>query len=552
MPLPRPLRRLAPLLAAAALLAGCAAVPADAPSAPAGPPRLVVVIVADGLPQSQLLAYRDQYGPEGFNRFLNRGAWLAEAHYGHAYTVTAAGHATILTGATPRRTGIIGNEWRDRITGAPVYCTGDPAHGYLGHATNRMSGTSPRNLQAESLGDVLRRADPRSKVIAVSGKDRGAILPAGREGTAYIYMAQTGRFASTTYYMPSHPAWVEAFNAARPADRYFGARWEPLLPALAYGRSAPDGAPWVAKGDALPKTMGEGMGEPGPLFYASLLASPFADALALDFARAAIAGETLGQDDAPDILSVSLSAHDYVNHNWGPQSRISHDHVLQLDNLLAAFLRDLDRAVGRDNYVAVLTADHGFTAIPEFARTQGRDAGRRRGAEVLAAIEAGLAERFGAGPWVRGWSASGILLDRVRMAERGIAPGLVEAEARRLALEDPAMAAAFTRTDLEGDAPTAVPYLAAARKTWHPALSADLQLVPKPGWQFTSYPTGTTHGSPHREDTHVPVAFHGPRWVRPGRVDERAEVVDIAPTLAAILGIAAPSSAEGRVLPIRP
>jgi predicted AlkP superfamily pyrophosphatase or phosphodiesterase len=549
MPLPRPLRRLAPLVAAAAFLAGCATVPADLP---AGRPRLVVLVVADGLPQSQLMACRDQYGPDGFNRFLNRGAWLAEAHYGHAYTVTAAGHATILTGATPRRTGIIGNEWRDRITGAPVYCTADPEHGYLGHATNRMSGTSPRNLQVESLGDVLRRADPRSKVIAVSGKDRGAILPAGRDGTAYMYMAQTGRFASTTWYMQSHPAWVEAFNAARPADRFFGARWEPLLPALAYGRSAPDGAPWVAKGGALPKTMGEGMDAPGPFFYASLLASPFADALVLDFARAAVAGEALGQDDAPDILSVSLSGHDYVNHNWGPQSRISQDHLLQLDNLLAAFLRDVDRAVGRGNYLAVLTADHGFMAIPEYARAQGRDAGRRRGVEVQAALEAGLAERFGPGPWVRGWSAGGILLDRVRAAQRGIAPGTLDAEAKRLALGDPAVAAAFTRADLEEDGPSAVPYLQAARRTWHPALSADLQLVTKPGWQFTSYPTGTTHGSPHREDTHVPVAFHGPAWVRPGRVDERAGVVDIAPTLAAILGISPPASAEGRVLPILP
>lgn len=549
MPLPRPLRRLAPLVAAAAFLAGCAAIPADPPAVR---PRLVVLVVADGLPQSQLMAYRDQYGPDGFNRFLNRGAWLAEAHYGHAHTVTAAGHATILTGATPRRTGIIANEWRDRITGQPVYCTADPEHGYLGHATNRMSGTSPRNLQVESLGDVLRRADPRSKVIAVSGKDRGAILPAGRDGTAYMYMAQTGRFASTTWYMQSHPAWVEAFNAARPADRFFGARWEPLLPALAYGRSAPDGAPWVAKGGALPKTMGEGMDAPGPLFYASLLASPFADALVLDFARAAVAGEALGQDDAPDILSVSLSGHDYVNHNWGPQSRISQDHVLQLDNLLAAFLRDVDRAVGRGNYLVVLTADHGFMAIPEYARAQGRDAGRRRGAEVQAALEAGLAERFGPGPWVRGWSAGGILLDRVRAAQRGIAPGTLDAEAKRLALADPAVAAAFTRADLEEDGPSAVPYLQAARRTWHPALSADLQLVTKPGWQFTSYPTGTTHGSAHREDTHVPVAFHGPGWVRPGRVDERAEVVDIAPTLAAILGIAPPASAEGRVLPILP
>lgn len=512
----------------------------------------MVLVVIDGVPQSQLEAYRDQYGPDGFNRFLNRGAWFADAHYGHAYTVTAAGHATMLTGATPRRTGIIGNEWRDRATGAVVYCTGDASHRYLGHATGPLAGTSPANLRAESLGDVLRRADARSKVVAVSGKDRGAILPAGRDGTAYVYMAQTGRFASTTYYMEAHPAWVDAFNGARPADRYFGARWEPVLPAMAYARSAPDGAPWVAAGDALPKTMGEGREGPGPLFYASLLASPFADALVLDFARAALAGESLGRDGATDLLSVSLSGHDYVNHSWGPQSRISHDHVLQLDNLLAAFLRDLDRIVGRDRYVAVVTADHGFAPIPEFERSQGRDAGRRRAAETLAVLEAGLAARFGEGPWVRGWSAHGILLDRERAARRALDVRDLDDEAVRLLERDPGVAAAFARAQLEDEAPTAVPHLAAARKTWHPALSADIQVIPRPGWQFTSWPTGTTHGSPHPYDTHVPILFHGPAWVRPGRVDSRVEAVDIAPTLAAILGVDAPAQSEGRVLPILP
>jgi predicted AlkP superfamily pyrophosphatase or phosphodiesterase len=548
MPLSPSLRRLAPLLAAAALVAGCAAPP---PAVTADRPRLVVVIVADGLPQAQLEAYRDQYGPDGFNRFLGRGAWFAEAHYGHAYTVTAPGHATILTGATPRRTGIIGNEWRDRESGRPVYCVGDPAHRILGHAATPLAGTSPANLRAQSLGDVLRRADPRSRVIAVSGKDRGAILPAGRAGTAYMYQAQTGLFASTTYYGDAHPAWVEAFNAAKPADRHFGARWDLVLPAMAYARSARDGAPWVGRGDALPKTMDAG-GGPGPLFYESLLASPFADALVLDFARAAIAGEALGSDEAPDLLAVSLSAHDYVNHRWGPQSRISHDHVLQLDNLLAAFLRDLDRAVGRDRYLAVLTADHGFAPIPELAKAQGRDAGRRRVTETLAALESGLARRFGPGPWVRGWSAHGVLIERARADERGVPAATLDGEAKRLLAQDPAVAAAFSRADLASDAPSSVPYLEAARRTWHPELSADVQVVPRPGWQFTPYTTGTTHGSPHREDTHVPLLLYGPRWVRPGRVDGRVEIVDIAPTLAAVLGVAAPSSSEGRALPILP
>jgi len=542
-------RLLFAFLALAALAAGCSAIP---PPAGAGRPRLVVLIVVDGAPQSQLAAYRDQYGPDGFNRFLNRGAWFADAHYGHAHTVTAAGHATMLTGAYPHRTGIIGNEWRDRATGERVYCTGDPAHAWIGHATPRLGGTSPRNLLAQSLGDVLREADARSKVIAVSGKDRGAILPAGRDGTAYLYMAQTGRFASTTYYMKEHPAWVEAFNAARPADRLFGARWEPLLPPMAYGRSGPDGQPWMAPGGTLPKTMGEGMEGPGPLFYASLLPSPFGDALVLDFARAAVAGESLGRDDAPDILSVSLSGHDYVNHAWGTQSRISHDHLLQLDDLVGAFLRDLDRLVGRGNYLAVVTSDHGFMPVPEHAIAQGREGGRRKAGETLAVLEAGLEGRFGAGPWVRGWSAHGILLDRARATDRGVGAAELDEEAKRILAGDPAVAAAFSRAELESGPATDVPYLAAARKAWHPALSADIQVIPRAGWMFSSYATGTTHGSPHGYDTHVPILLYGPKWVRAGRVDARVEVVDIAPTLARILGIAAPSASEGRALPIAP
>src|SRR5262245_6921071 len=168
------------LLAAALFLSACAA-----PSTPAADrPALVVFLVVDGLPQRQVVDYRDQLAADGFRRFLERGAWFAEAHYGHAVTQTAPGHAVMLTGAYPHRTGIIANEWRDPATGQIEYNTGDPAATYIGHKTNRLDGTSPKNLRAETVGDVLRRLDPRSKVIAISGKDRGAILPAGHAGTA--------------------------------------------------------------------------------------------------------------------------------------------------------------------------------------------------------------------------------------------------------------------------------------------------------------------------------------------------------------------------------
>ena len=220
---------------AAALLAGCMstdqAKPGAAPVA-ATPerPKLVVFIVIDGLPMRQVLENREQFAPDGFRRFLDRGATFTDAHYGHAHTVTAAGHAVMLTGAYPQRTGIISNEWVDPQTRKQVYNTQDADYQYIGNKTEPLSGTSPRMLQAETVGDVLRTADPASKVIGISGKDRGAILPAGHKGQAYMFMGGTGQFASSTYYMAKHPQWVEAFNAAKPADALFGKVWAPVMP----------------------------------------------------------------------------------------------------------------------------------------------------------------------------------------------------------------------------------------------------------------------------------------------------------------------------------
>ncbi|MFM9966917.1 MAG: alkaline phosphatase family protein [Burkholderiales bacterium] len=516
-----------------------------------GKPRLVVLLVVDGLPQWQVTQYREQLAPDGLRRFLDRGAWFSEAHYGHAHTVTAAGHATMLTGAYPHRTGIIGNEWRDPATGAEVYNSGDEAHVYLENRTARLAGTSPKNLLAETLGDVLRREDPQSKVIGISAKDRGAILTAGKSGIAYMYMAESGQFASSTYYMREHPAWVKAFNAAKPADRYFKATWSPLLPEASYAQSVPDERPWYGPGGKLPKTFGDGP-QPNAAFYTALLPTPFMDQLTLDFARAALSGENLGIDDATDILSISLSSHDYVNHGYGAESRLSHDHLLRIDRALESFFRDLDSRVGRDNYIAVLTADHGFTPVPAYSRTQGRDANQQDLNGALTRLNAGLAAKFGTTRWVTGWSADGVLFDRKQIEGKRIDRRNFDAEARRILLAEPGIIAVFSRADIEGNTlPGNTPFLSQVRKSWHPERSADMQLVVKPYWLFgTPGRTGTTHGSPHPYDTHVPIMFYGPRWIGAGEVTTRVEVVDIAPTLARLISGAIPSASEGKLLPL--
>lgn len=572
-------RRLLSLAVTVAALSACSTTPPTASAPPR--PQLVVMVVIDGLPMRQVTGYRDQLAPDGFARFLDRGRWFANAHYGHGHTVTAAGHAVMLSGAYPQRSGIISNEWRDPATGDPVYNTGDTAYRYLDNPTAPLAGTSPRNLKVETLGDVLRTRSPASKVIGISGKDRGAILPAGHKGTAYMYMSETGRFASSTYYMDSHPQWVTEFNAARPADAFFKKTWAPLLqgydcpqvapssltppegatparggpaPACAYARSVPDGQSWqVASGNGnrLPAVIGDKMDAPGPRFYGGLLATPFGDELTLAFARAAVTNEKLGQRGVQDILAVSLSSHDYINHAFGPESRLSHDHTLHLDRHLQAFFQFLDRQVGSGNYVLALTADHGFTDTPEWAASQGRDAGRFNNAPALSAVNAALAARFGVDKLARGFSASGLLMNEKLAAERGLDFAAVQAAARDELLKLPGVAAVFTREQLLGS-DTATLHLEAMRKSFDPSRAAQLQIVLKPHWIFSYRPGGSTHGSPYEVDTQVPLMFWGPGYVGRGEVQTRAEVADLAPTLAALAGLPAPAQSQGRDLGLRP
>lgn len=481
------------LLLLALALAACANLPAQP-----GAPRLVVLIVIDGLPQRQLAGAREELLPDGFARFLAHGASFAQAHFDYAYTVTAAGHATLLTGAWPHRSGIVGNAWRDIASGQPTYCTADPAATYIGHATDPMDGTSPRKLQVEALGDVLRRLRPQAKVLALSGKDRGAILPAGHAGTAYMYMGDTGQFVSTTYYMPRHPAWVDAFNGSHAG------------------------------------------GKP-PTHEA-------ADPRTLDFARAAIAGEQLGADDVPDILSVSLSGHDYVNHRFSAESPQSHAHLLQLDRLLQAFLADLDRTVGREHYLAVLTADHGFMPAPETSRARGLPAGRLSGSALLQAVDAALEQRFHAGKLTFGLSASAVLLDRAAIARHALDFDAVAQEARAAVLAQPGIAAAYTRRELASGSRAGSALFGQMRNSWHPAVSGDVQFALQPYWMFGN--AGATHGSPYPYDTHVPLLLWGPRWLAAGGHEGRIAMADLAPTLARVLGIPAPAASQGRVLPV--
>jgi len=517
----------------------------------ANPPSLVVVIVVDGLPQEQLLKYRDLYGAGGFKRLLEEGAWFADAHHGHAATLTAPGHAAILTGTYPYRHGIIANAWIDRNTLGQVYCVGDPAHAYIGDDTGNFDGTSPANLRVTTVGDELKKASKgRSRIIAVAGKDRGAILLAGKRGAAYMYMSASGRFASSTYYMNEHPDWHGRYYADRPQDKWMGQAWTLLLPEQAYARSAMEGQPWqrafVGGSRNFPFVLPRG-DRPAD-YYAQLSRTPFGDEATLEFARAAIEGEDLGRNPArvTDILAVSLSTHDYVNHGFGPESRISQDHVLRVDQLLAGFFAYLDERIGADRVLTVLTADHGFMNAPEYSSAIGRPGARLNAARFATELNQHLAARFGGADNLARLSAPTIVLDQALMAKHSLVRAEVEAAAARFVGDYPGVAAVFTRTQLESGQLPRMPLAVQVRRAWHRELSGDLYVVLNPYVQFGG--NIATHGSPYAYDTNVPLMMHGRPWIRPGRYTRAAAVTDIAPTLSRLLGIRPPAASEGRVL----
>ena len=515
-------------------------------------PKLVVVVVVDGLPNEQVQRYRDQFSAGGFNRLMNQGAAYSNAHQAHGVTVTAAGHAAILSGAYAYQHGVISNSWIDPLTRKPVYCTEDTAFTYIGQDTKPTDGTAPSKLKVGTLGDEMRYASGnRAKVIAVSGKDRGAILLVGKSGTAYMYMEKTGNFASSSYYMASHPEWVQRYQQAKPQDRYYGKSWTPLLADSAYTQDADDAlyAGIEGVGQRFRFTHYSETGSLDADYYARLKTTPSLDELTLEFARAAIEGENLGKNPAgvADLLAVSLSAHDYINHTFGPESKMSHDHLQRLDRMLAGFFDYLDQRFGSGKVLVVLTSDHGFPNTPEFAKAAHLDAGRIDGDKLVPALDAYLATTHNATHLVSAASLPNVYLDYALAAKAGLRREDLEQSAARFLLDQSGVAEVFTRTRFEaGLPPTRMGTL--MQRAWNRNLSGDLMVVTKPYWHFSFGKSAASHGSPYAYDINVPLMLMGQQWIRPGSQGTYAEVVDIAPTLAHLLRVRPPAASEGRIL----
>ena len=535
-------------------------------------PKLVLLIVVDQFRYDYLERFGDLFVANGLRRLLRDGASWTQSNYDHMPTYTAPGHGTMMTGAYPAESGIIGNEWLDRPSGKRITSVYDESVKLLAGGPTETA-ASPSRLMASTVGDEMRLAtNDRGKVVGISVKDRSAILPAGRHANAaYWFSTSTGNMVSSTYYFTQLPGWVTTFNAGRWADKYFGAKWERLLPESEYlKRAGPDSPPWetvTSYGDtnAFPHTITGGAKEPNSTFYWALDYSPFLNELLVNFTQQAIVNEQLGQDDDTDVLTVSFSANDYVGHRYGPYSQEAMDAALRVDREIAKLLDFVETRVGLSNTLIAFTADHGVSPIPEHAAALGLGGARIKAADLFSTIGAALSARYnpqGKSPdpsadyllrfkevnTMREWLInSNLYFNYDALRRDGVNVEEFSQVVCAAALTVPGIARCFTRSQLmRGATSVTDPIERRALHGFYPARSGDAVLVPEP-YKYLADTITATHGSPYSYDTHVPTIIMGP-GVNAGRYLEPATPADIAPTLSALLRITPPSNSVGRVL----
>jgi len=543
-------RRLGLLALLAAL--GGALVPGQAKELAVGSaalprPRLVLFVSVDQM----RFDYLTRFGPlftDGFKTLLERGAVFSNARYRHSNTETGPGHAALLSGRHARDNGIVANAWYDSLLKREVNVVEDIAQSPVGGLGR---GASPANFIGVTIGDLLKKVSPESKVVGVALKDRAAILMPGRRAdAAYWYEAAQGRFITSTYYMRTAPAWLDAWNAEGHVDALFGKPWTRLLSDTALyekyaGPDAVEGESDRVDTTFPHKVAGQAKSKE---FYDELRSTPSADELILDVAFRAMAEHGLGQDEATDILAVGFSATDYIGHTYGPDSQELMDQMLRLDKVLGRLLTEVDKRVGAGRVLFGLSADHGVMPLVEVLQQQGKPAHREKPPDLESGVRKALEQRFpGAQDLIAEADVPNFYLDLDKIRARGLKRSDVEVAIEAALLASGLVDRVYTHARLLGDPPADDPDFAFFRNSFFEPRSPHVIARLKPYIYLDDYPGGTGHGTSADYDRHVPVVFLG-NGLLPGRYSQGCGPEDIAPTLSALLGLEYPLESGQRVL----
>ena len=532
------MRRIIAAAAFAALFSLSTAAP------PQPPPKLTVLIVVDQMRAD----YVDRFNGEwtgGLKRMLTQGAWFRQAAYPYLTTVTCAGHATISTGTFPHVHGVFQNAWWDREARKQMTCTEDPAAKDVGYGVAVTGGDSPYRLQVPTFTDQM-RSSRKAHVVSLSLKARSAIMLGGHGGDAITWLTETldGWETAAGYSEKGVPA-VKAFVDANPVAADLGKTWDRSLPAASYrgADDAPGEAPPQGWTRSFPHVLNGTSDKADSTYFGQWERSPFADAYLGRFAAALVESLQLGKHDGTDVLAISFSSPDLVGHAFGPRSHEVQDMYAHLDKTLGALFDQLDAMVGKDQWVAGLSADHGVTPIPEQLIAEGKDGGRINGGAIVDAVEQVLKPALGEGRHIIVLNTNDIYFQPGVYNKILKSPQLMTSVISAIQSQ-PGIQRAFRSEEVRGADQSKDPLLRAAALSYFPGRSGDIVFATKTGWMISS--AGTTHGSASPDDQRVPILLLG-RGVKPGAYQDASTPADLAPTLAALSGLT--MKAEGHPLP---
>jgi len=510
-------------------------------------PKLVVGLVVDQMRWDYLYKFKKLYGNGGFNRLLNQGFSCDNTMITHLPTYTAVGHTGIYTGSLPAIHGIVGNNWIDRASGKNVYCTDDSTVTGVG-SNNENGKMSPRNMMTTTIADQLRLNNNfKSKVIGISLKDRGAILPAGHSANAaYWFDDKEGKWISSTYYMESLPAWVNNFNDKKIPDSLMAQGWNAIMPMKDYDLSTEDKVTYEGKIPGMNQNnFPYQLNAMSDKKYKAFRYTPFGNTYTLKFAASAIENEQLGKGAVTDFLAVSLSSTDYIGHVFAPNSVEIEDTYIRLDRDLTIFLSYLDKTIGAGNYLFFLTADHGVAHNPEFLKEHKLPAGNFDDNELIKALNDTLKLMNTSIPQIMAIDNSQIYFndndELIKANGKTIFKGIVV----NLLEKKSFISHAF---DIEKITTSTMPAVIAemVKNSYYPKRSGDVMFIPNPGY-LDGGKTGTTHGLWNPYDAHIPLVWYG--WnIKSGRSHKEVHMTDIAATLAALLDIQMPNGCVGKVI----
>ena len=540
-----------------------------APAQAGKQPKLILQITVDALRGDLPSRFANVLGDGGFRYLMERGIHYTNAHYQHANTETIVGHVSLATGATPAAHGMVANVWFDRELNRLAYNIEDARYKLLTAGADvdqkseidptqkaaKVEGRSPDNILTSTFSDEMAiHFAGKSKIFGVSVKDRGAVSLAGHAGKAFWFSKASGEFVTSNYYYDQYPDWVNEWNADKPAMAYAGKAWELMHPAAKYMFGDADDKAYETDlagfGRVFPHAYGKGDDK---YFTTKLTLSPAGDELTLDFAKTLLDEEQLGQDAVPDYLSVSLSSTDSVGHIYGASSLEAEDNLARLDRTLADLLAYVDKKVGLDNTLIVLSADHGQPEVPGHLHELGINKAFHFDTGALdktPAIEA-LKKQFGIGKeLIEAYFHPYIYLNYKLIREKGLDQAEVEQAIAAELMKFDGVAYAVSSTALRTDSLPDNLMMRSIMRNFHPKRSGDIYLVFEPNVfinDFDGLTVASTHGSPWRYDTFVPVIFAG-AGLPATKINRLVTPYDIAPTLAAYLKIKTPSGATGMPL----